>query len=91
MNQHQQRYNMEPKAKENYQELDDILSPLGFQPVKLGVYVQPNHPWIQFDLTAVEVKPEIVIPYIMDALWDIAVAEGKRRQQAAFRDMLGIK
>ena len=81
---------MESKVT-NYKELDDMLSPLGFHAARPGIYVQRHHPWIQFDLTAIDPKPEVVIPYIMDSLWDIAVAEGKRRQQTAFRDLLGIK
>jgi len=76
---------------QNNAALDAILSPLGFQASRPGVYIQPNHPWIQFDLTAIDPKPEVVIPYIMDSLWDVAVAEGKRRQQTAFKDVLGLK
>jgi len=75
----------------NNTKLDAILSPLRFQAARPGIYVQRHHPWIQFDLTAIDPKPEVVIPYIMDKLWDLAVVEGKRRHQAELRDLLGIK
>lgn len=77
--------------KAHNERIETVLKPLGFHMVRLGVFAQDKHPWLHFDLSATDPAPEVLLPYVMDLLWDHAVAEGVKRNQKVLQAALGIK
>lgn len=77
--------------RSHHETLEAMLEPLGFQSVRLGVFAQRQHPWMHFDLTAIDPSPDVVLPKVMDMLWDHAKAAGMEAARKSMRDALGLK
>lgn len=77
--------------KAHSERIEAVLKPLGFHAVRPGVFAQDEHPWLHFDLTATDAALEVLLPRVMDMLWDQAVAEGVRRNQKAIQSAIGLK